>query len=79
MAIDIENKNYYGTALGYPYERTKIRLIEMNELGMTETGIASFGIEGVMSGLYIERVWGYNDEEWNGYMDWVREMKNNKN
>lgn len=46
----------------------------MAELGMTETGIASFGIKDVMSGLYIERVWRYSDKDFKGYMDWVREM-----
>lgn len=78
MAIDIENRFFYGTSLGYPEDRTRERLIEMNDLGMSETGYGSFGIKGVMSGLYIEKVWGYDAEAWKGYMDWVREMINTK-
>jgi hypothetical protein len=25
-----------------------------------------------MSGLYIEKVWGYSDEDFTDYMDWVK-------
>lgn len=78
MAIDVNDKFFYGTALGYPFERTKERLTEMNDLGMSVTGYGSFGLEGVMSGLYIEKVWGYDDEAWKSYMDWVRELKQEK-
>lgn len=60
------------------YERTKARLIKIQEIGMTETGIASFGIKGVMSGLYIEKVWDYSDEDFNSYLEWVIELKKQK-
>jgi hypothetical protein len=59
-------------------ERTKNRLQTIQDKGMTEVGVAEFGINGVMSGLYIERVWRYSDEDFNGYMNWVDEMKAKK-
>jgi len=59
-------------------ERTKQRLTEMAELGMHESGNASFGYENIMSGLYIEKIWNYSDEEFNDYMDWVKELINKK-
>lgn len=55
-----------------PKKRTRKRLTEMAECGMEETGIASFGYKGVMSGLYIEKVWGYSDEDFKDYMDWAK-------
>lgn len=70
--FDIEDETFYEYKKSK--YRTKKRLIEMAELGMKETGIASFGIEGVMSGLYIEKVWSYSDEDFKGYMDWVKEL-----
>ena len=57
-----------------PKERTKNRLTEMYDLGMTEVGVAQFGIKDVMSGLYIEMVWSYTDEEFKSYMDWVKSL-----
>jgi len=70
--FDITNRQWYMYKRPDLEERTKTRLQEMADLGMEEIGTASFGIEGVMSGLYIERVWRYDDPEWNDYMDWVR-------
>lgn len=55
-------------------ERTKNRLIEIAQLGMTEIGVAAFGIEGVMSGLYIEMVWRYDEKDWKSYIDWVKDL-----
>jgi hypothetical protein len=68
--FDIERKDLY--EYGKPKERTRKRLTEMAECGMEETGIASFGYKGVMSGLYIEKVWGYSDEDFKDYMDWAK-------
>ena len=68
--FDIERKDLY--EYGKSKERTRKRLIEMAECGMEETGIASFGYKGVMSGLYIEKVWGYSDEDFKDYMDWAK-------
>lgn len=59
-------------------ERTKNRLQIIQDKGMTEVGVADFGIRGVVSGLYIERVWSYSDEDFNKYMEWVDEVKSRK-
>lgn len=56
--------------------RTKARLIKVLESGMTEVGIAQFGVSGVMSGLYIERIWSYTDKEFKDYMDWANILIN---
>lgn len=56
-------------------ERTKQRLIQIEEMGMVEIGIACFGIRDIVSGLYIEKVWQLNDEDWNGHIDWIKELK----
>lgn len=53
-------------------DRTERRLTEIGELGMEEVMTAEFGYKGVMSGLYIEYVWNYSDEEFKDYMDWAR-------
>jgi hypothetical protein len=68
--FDIEREDLY--EFNKPKERTRKRLTEMAECGMEETGIASFGYKGVMSGLYIEKVWGYSDEDFKDYMDWAK-------
>lgn len=57
-----------------PRERTRKRLLEMALLGMEELGVASFGINDVMGGLYIERVWNDSDSDFNDYMDWVKSL-----
>jgi hypothetical protein len=59
--------------------RTSARLLEMANVGMEEMGHASFGVRGVMSGLYIEKVWNYSDQEWADYMTWVKGLLNKKN
>lgn len=71
-SFDIERDDLYEYGKPELRERTKKRLTEMAECGMEETGIASFGYKGVMSGLYIERVWGYSDEDFKDYMDWAK-------
>jgi len=70
--IDINSEDLYRCK--EPQEITKARLTEISDLGMEEVGIAQFGIKGIMSGLYIERIWNYSDEEWKDYMDWVKEL-----
>lgn len=55
-------------------ERTRTRLQQIVDMGMIETGTASFGIKHVMSGLYIERVWHHTDEQWDDYIKWVHEL-----
>jgi len=72
--FDVTNKDFYEHSKPELQERTRARLVEMANLGMHETGIASFGIDGVFSGLYIEKVWSYSDEEFKGYLDWVKDL-----
>lgn len=55
-------------------KRTKSRLKEIISLGLTEVGFAQFGIEGKMSGLYIEMVWNYSDEDWAEYIDYIKSL-----
>lgn len=78
--MDINKKVYYCN--NENVERTKRRLTQMNEIGMTEVGDAQFGVEGIMSGLYIERVWSYDDEKFDDYLNWVKTLikeKDDKN
>jgi len=74
--FDIEDDQWY------EYKKSKVRtrkrLLEMANLGMEEIGTASFGIRGVMSGLYIERVWSYSDEDFKSYLEWVKELIDKK-
>lgn len=56
-------------------DRTVKRLNELRSLGVEEMGEASFGIEGVFSGLYIERVWSYTNEQWDDYIKYIKELK----
>lgn len=59
-------------------ERTKKRLVEIAECGMSEVGVAEFGYPNVMSGLYIEKVWRLNDEQFSNYMSWATALINEK-
>jgi hypothetical protein len=63
---------YYGSS--DLRERTKNRLTEIAECGMEEVMTAEFGYSGVVSGLYIETVWYYSDEEFRDYMDWAKAL-----
>lgn len=69
--FDINRADLY--EYGQSKDRTKKRLIEIAELGMRETGTASFGYIGAMSGLFIEKIWYYSDEKFESYMNWVRQ------
>lgn len=68
--FDINRKNLY--EYDKPKERTRNRLIQMAEYGMEEISLANFGYKGIMSGLYIEKVWSYSDEDFKDYMDWAK-------
>lgn len=72
MEIDIENKCNY--EYDKPRDRTRARLEEIISLGMKDVGVQDFGIPGIMSGLYIERVWNMSDKDWNDYMNWVKSL-----
>lgn len=74
--IDINRKDYYlFNVSDFQNSITKDRLIELNSLGMEEVGYGEFGIPGLMSGLYIERVWNFNAVNWKNYIDWVKSLQ----
>ena len=79
--FDVKREDFY--EYSRPKDRTRKRLEEMARLGMSEIGSVSFGIEGVMSGFHIERVWDFDEKDFNGYIDWVKskikERSDNKN
>lgn len=76
LKFNIERSDLY--EYDKPKDRTRKRLIEMAECGMEETGLGLFGYKGVMSGLYIENVWNYSDEDFKDYLDWVKDLIKNK-
>lgn len=55
-------------------ERTRKRLIEISEAGLVLVGNGEFGVFGIMSGMYIERVWNYSEQEWNKYLIWAKDL-----
>ncbi len=59
-------------------KETESRLTRIQEMGMTEVGVAEFGVEGIMSGLYIERVWNMSDADFDDYMEWTQGLINSK-
>lgn len=77
--IDVNNNDYYYRIDdSVDAEVTKKRLTTMSEMGMEEVGYGQFGIKGIMSGLYIEMVWGYTDEEFDDYLAWAKTVKERK-
>lgn len=53
-------------------DRTRERLQQLIDIGCTENGIGCFGYEGVVSGLYIERVWNMTNSAWDEYIEWMQ-------
>lgn len=70
--IDINRSDFYDHGKPELKERTKKRLTEIAECGMSEVMTAEFGYKGVMSGLYIEKVWDYSDKKFKDYMTWAK-------
>jgi hypothetical protein len=68
--FDIDRNDLY--EYDKPKDRTRKRLTEIADCGMEEVGFAQFGYKGVMSGLYIEKVWGYSDVDFKDYMGWAK-------
>ncbi len=59
-------------------KRTKQRLIQIENMGLVEVGEAQFGIPGIMSGLYIEKIWSLDEDEWRDYVDFINDLKKRK-
>lgn len=57
---------------------TEQRLFQIWKLGLKAMGFGQFGIKGLMSGLYIERVWNYSEKQWDDYIEWIKQLKNEK-
>lgn len=74
----IDRPDFYDCTKPELRERTRQRLTQISDLGMIEVMTAQFGIPGLMSGLYIEYVWNYSDDDFNGYLDWVKGLKEGK-
>lgn len=72
MATPIDTTYQYFYEFNKPQDRTRARLQEMKNIGMQEVGHGQFGLPGKMSGLYIEMVWSYDEEQWNDYINWVK-------
>lgn len=76
--IDINKPDYYFGQNDIGKIRVRRRLEEINSLGLSEVGYGEFGIKGLMSGLYIERVWHFSNQHWKEYVDWIKELKQEK-
>ena len=77
--VDTNNKYFYEYGDNEEAkEKTRRRLTQISELGMEEVGNAEFGIRGIMSGLYIEKIWSFSDQLWDDYIRWVQELINSK-
>lgn len=72
VKFDINRSNLYEQ--GKPKEQTRKRLSEIAQCGMEELSLGEFGFRGLTSGLFIEKVWSYSDTEFNGYMNWTKEL-----
>jgi hypothetical protein len=58
--------------------RTRERLVEIADIGMEEVMTAEFGYKGIMSGLYLEKVWSYSNKDWKDYIDWAKGLINER-
>ncbi len=72
--IDIESSRLYEYDKPEFNQRTTDRLTQISKMGMTEIGDAQFGIKGIISGLYLEKVWAYNEQEWTEYVEWAQSV-----
>jgi len=69
--INVDNPKYYDFIKPENNERTRERLVLLSQCGMVEIGVGQFGVNGVMSGLYIEMIWTFSDDEFKEYMEWA--------
>lgn len=66
-------KDLYSTLNPEYNDRTQKRLNEIYSLGIQEVGLGEFGVKGIVSGLYIEKVWNYSDKDFNDYLNFVKD------
>ena len=74
----IDRPDYYMYDKPELKERTRKRLTEIVDCGMTEVSFAQFGYPEIMSGLYIEIVWNYSYDDFDDYMKWAKDLINSK-
>lgn len=74
----INREDFYDSRHPELRERIKHRLSTLQDKGLQEVGVAEFGITDVVSGLYIERVWHYSDEDFEEYMQFINGVINIK-
>ncbi len=72
--FDIDREDLYRHRTPETKDRTRQRLIEMADLGLDEVGYGEFGINGIISGVYIERVWNDSDEDFKNYLQWIKQL-----
>lgn len=76
--FNIEDNSLYDNSRPELRKRTKKRLQEISNLGMEMSHNYSFYYKDIMSGLWLEYVWNKTDEDFNGYMDWLKDLINEK-
>ena len=63
-------------------QEQKKRLVELYNRDFDVVGLGHFGYKNVLSGLYLEMIWNYSDEEWKEYIEWantvVKKYKDNR-
>ena len=72
--MDIDRTEFYEFTRPELEGRTRERLTQIKDLNLEEVGLGEFGIKGIFSGLYLERVWSYSDNDWNDYIDWIKTL-----
>lgn len=78
MEIDINRTDFYTHESIEHDGRTLERLNQIKNMGMVETGTASFGFKGIVNGLYIEYVWNHTQIEWEDRIGWMQSVKDKK-
>lgn len=71
--INVDDIDFYEHDNSDLNKRTRNRLNQIKELGLTEVGIAQFGVPQVLSGLYIEMIWNYKEFDWLEYIRFIEE------
>lgn len=76
--FDVNDTSFYLYDKPELKQRTNARLTEIAECGMEIVGYGQFGYNEIMSGLYIEKVWSYSDEDFKDYMDLAKGLISEK-